>query len=276
MKSLRSAFSSSPLARRPLKCLTIAGFDPCSFAGVTADLRTFSSLGVFGLSAITALTAQTPNRFDRCFPVDAGLFSQQIESILDQFGTLPVKIGLVASLDIVQVLAKRLSSFRPAFIALDPVFSVSAGDYLSSDSLRFAMMDCLFPLVSVITPNIPEAEIILGCSIRDFDSMSAAASEIHSRFGCSVLLKGGHLSAETASSCDFLCHDQQIYRFHSPRVAAESVHGSGCFLSASITAFSALGYNLPQAVKMAKNHISKAFTDPIDVDGFPLLYSSPR
>lgn len=275
MKSFRSSFSSFPLSRRPLKCLTIAGFDPCSFAGVTADLRTFSSLGVFGLSAITALTAQTPARFDRCFPVNAGLFSQQITLILDQFGTLPIKIGLVASLDIVQVLAERLSSFRPAFIALDPVFSASAGAYLPSDSLRSAIMDCLFPLASVITPNIPEAETILGRSIRDFDSMSAAASEIQYRFGCSTLLKGGHLSAEV-ESCDFLCHNQQIYRFDSPRVSAGSVHGSGCFLSASITAFSALGHNLPQSVKMAKNHISKAFSASVDVDGFPLLHSSPQ
>lgn len=275
MKSLRSSFSSFPFPRRPLKCLTIAGFDPCSFAGVTGDLRTFSSLGVFGLSVITALTAQTPIRFNRCFPVNAGLFSQQIELILNQFGPLPIKIGLVASLDIVQVLAERLSSFRPAFIALDPVFSASAGAYPISDSLRFAMMDRLFPLASVVTPNIPEAEIILGRSIRDFDSMSAAASEIHSRFGCSALLKGGHLPAEF-DSCDFLCHDQKIYRLHSPRLAIKSVHGSGCFLSASITAFSALGHNLPQSVKMAKNHISKAFAAPVDVDGFPLLHSSPQ
>lgn len=275
MEPSRLSFSSFPFSGCPPKCLTIAGFDPCSFAGVTADLRTFSSLGVFGLSAITALTAQTPNQFDRCFPVNPGLFSQQIDLILGQFGPLPIKIGLVSSLDIVQALAERLSSFRSAFIALDPVFSVSAGDYFPSDSIRFAVMDCLFPLSSVITPNIPEAEIILGRSIRDFDSMSAAAAEIHSRFGCSTLLKGGHLPAKF-DSCDFLCHEQRIYRFDSPRVAAGSAHGSGCFLSASITAFSALGYNLPQSVKMAKKHIFKAFTTPIDVDGFPLLHSSLR
>ncbi len=275
MEPLRLSFPSFPFPRHPSKCLTIAGFDPCSFAGVTADLRTFSSLGVFGLSAITALTAQTPNRFDRCFPANAELFSQQIDLILGQFGPLPIKIGLISSLDIVQVLEERLSSFGSAFIALDPIFSVSSGDYSSSDPIRFAMMDSLFPLSSIITPNIPEAEIILGRSIRDFDSMSAAASEIHSRFGCSILLKGGHLPAEF-NSCDFLCHEQRIYRFDSPRVAAGSAHGSGCFLSASITAFSALGYNLPQSVKMAKKHIFEAFTTSIDVDGFPLLHSSPR
>lgn len=275
MKPFRLSSSSFPFSRHPLKCLTIAGFDPCSFAGVTADLRTFLSLGVFGLSAITTLTAQNPNRFDRCLPVNAELFSRQIDLILEQFGPLPIKIGLVSSLDIVQVLAERLSSFGSAFIALDPIFSVSAGDYSSSDSIRFAMMDSLFPLSSVITPNILEAEIILGRSIRDFDSMSAAASEIHSRFGCSTLLKGGHLPAEF-DSCDFLCHEQRVYRFDSPRVAEGSAHGSGCFLSASITAFSALSYDLPQSVKMAKKHIFEAFSASIDVDGFPLLHSSPR
>ncbi len=266
--------SELSLPHRPPKCLTIAGFDPFSFAGVTADLRTFSSLGVFGVSVITALTVQSPLRFDRCSFVDAELFSQQIESILEQFGPLPTKIGIVASPELAGVLVERLCSSPSAFIVLDPVLSPSAGAGFSFSSFYSVTMERLFPLISVVTPNIPEAEAILGRSIRDSDSMSAAATEIHGRFGCSVLIKGGHLPVES-DPCDLLCHDRRIYRFDSPRAAVGSVHGSGCFLSASIVAFSALGQDIPQAIGSAKKHISKAFSAPVDIGGFPLLHSSP-
>ncbi|MCS1408612.1 MAG: Pyridoxine kinase [Verrucomicrobia subdivision 3 bacterium] len=271
---MSESFPSSSVARCPPKCVSVAGFDPLSFAGATADLRTFTLVGVQGFSVITSLTVQTIDRFFRCCPVDSSVFSEQFRSIFDQFGSLPIKIGLIPSIYLINNLSSLLASYQYPKVVLDPVFAPSAVSVASLRECQSHTVEKLFPLASLVTPNILEAERILDRPISHLNAMAAAASDIHARFGCSVLLKGGHLPSQELS-VDILCHQSLVTRFESPRASVSSIHGSGCFLSASITAFLALGFDIPSAVRLAKEHISKAFSDPVDMDGFPLLHSSP-
>jgi hydroxymethylpyrimidine/phosphomethylpyrimidine kinase len=259
---------SSP--RSVPRALSIAGFDPCSFAGCTADLRTFQSLGVFGFSATTAMTVQSPSSFTQCQPINGSLVKAQIQEIFHCFGPIPVKIGLIPSSDCMNCVAESLSEFGGVPVILDPVLAPSAAtdQPFNCPSL---LAETLFPLCSLVTPNIPEAEALLNCVIRSSDEMIGAAEKIYSRFGCSVLMKGGHLKSDIAR--DILFIDGKSTLFEAPRSPLSSVHGSGCFLSSSITAYAALGFDLISAIRMAKDHISKAFSDPVDVGGFPLLYS---
>lgn len=256
----------------PRCCLTVAGHDPCSFAGVTADLRTFSSLGLVGFSAITCLTAQTPTVFKTCQAVDTALLEEQIRQAWSFKGPFPFKIGLLASLDQVSLMAKLLEeSDVPA--VLDPIAAPSAAPrHVSVPFLE--IVATLFPLVSLVTPNVPEAERILDASIVSEADLVNASEAIHQRYGCPVLLKGGHLK-DSDHIVDVLSTGSNTLILSSQAAPTQSIHGSGCFLSASITAHLALGYSLPSAVRSAKSHISAAFAHPVDVGGFPLLYSSP-
>ena len=265
--------SSIPPSQHLSFGLSIAGLDPCSFAGCSADLRTFGSLGVTGFSAVTALTVQSPEAFLRCDPVDAGLVSEQIRVVIEAFGPIPTKIGLIPSVDCLDCITDCLGNLDGVPIVVDPVGTASARpDFALCSPLLLA--DRLFPMASLVTPNIPEAEALTDHRIASRDDMALAAREIHSRYGCWVLLKGGHLPS-VEDSTDILFTGDELILLPAPRIGSLSIHGSGCFLSASITAFSALGFDLLTAVRMARDHISKAFSDPVDVKGFPLLYSRP-
>ena len=262
-----------PFSHNVPRGLTIAGLDPCSFAGCTADLRTFRSLGVHGFSATTALTVQSPGAFLRCDPVDHTLVSDQIRVVFESFGPIPTKIGLVPTVECMDSIAECLPFLDGQTVVVDPVGASSAAP---DDSFNkpLVLAEKLFPLASIVTPNIPEAEALLDCRIRSVDDLVSAATEIHSRYGCWVLLKGGHLP-DDEDSTDVLFTGKDSLLLPAPRASVSSIHGSGCFLSASITAFSALGFDLMTAVRMAKDHVSKAFSDPVDVGVFPLLYSRP-
>ncbi len=250
--------------------LSIAGCDPSSFAGFSADLRTFGALGVHGLSVVSTLTAQSPRSFDGTRHTAREFVRAQIRCVLDSFGPLHCKIGLVPDDGCLEAIASEL---KARSIVVDPVMGASADSGLSSlPPGRLA--EVLFPMASLVTPNIPEAEALLSRSITSIDESISAATEINERYGCSVLLKGGHFEG-SSSSTDVFCHDSGLILLKSPREAVGSVHGSGCFLSASITGHLALGFDLPSAVQMAKDHISRAFADPVDVGGFPLLNVRP-
>ncbi len=257
-----------PLAPRPVS-LSVAGFDPSHFAGCSADLRTFHSLGVAGLAATTTVTAQSPNRFSASFPVNSATLSSQLSAISSEFGPVPTKIGLLASLETVRCLADFLSENPPPFAVLDPILSATAGPgatNVSPDDLA----QTLFPRVSLITPNIPEAERLLNCSITTLADMSLAATTLFDTFGCHVLLKGGHLPDPSK------CHDVyfdgcETVVYEAFRSDQHSIHGSGCFLSAAIAAYSALGFPIKTAIGMAKTTISSAFQAPYLVQRHPLL-----
>jgi hydroxymethylpyrimidine/phosphomethylpyrimidine kinase len=205
--------------------------------------------------------------------VDHRLVSEQIRVVFDSFGPIPTKIGLVPTVDCMDSIAGCLDLMDGQTVVLDPVGASSATpDHSFNQPLVLA--EKLFPLASLVTPNIPEAEALLDCRIRSVDDSVSAARRIHSRYGCWVLLKGGHLR-DAKYSTDVLFTGKDSFLLPAPRASVSSIHGSGCFLSASITAFSALGFDLLTAVRMAKDHVSKAFSDPVDVGGFPLLYSRP-
>ncbi len=252
------------------KALSIAGSDPSSFAGMTADLRTFESLGVHGFSVVTALTVQSPQVFGACSPVHSRFVVDQIISVFDCFGPVPCKIGLVSDRECLNSVAATIGS---APVVLDPILGPTAGPGLSFlDPMVLA--DGLFPLAQLVTPNIPEAEALLGSPIRTVEEMTEAATKIRDRYGCAVLLKGGHLDS-LDSSTDVLVQSSGVTLIEGPKASIGSVHGSGCFLSSSITGHLALGFDLLTAVEMAKDHISSAFCDPVDVGGFPLLNRAP-
>ena len=253
--------------------LSIAGLDPCSFAGCSADLRTFNSLGVYGFSAVTAHTVQSPEAFLRCEPFNHLIVSEQIRVVFDTFGPVSTKIGLVPSAECMDSIAGCLDYMDGATVVLDPIGASSASPDLRLNNPKM-LAEKLFKIASLVTPNIPEAEALTDHRIRSRDDMALAAKEIHSRYGCWVLLKGGHLPSDEDST-DILFTGDDLLLLPAPRRSSLSIHGSGCFLSASITAFSALGFDLITAVRMAKDHVSKAFSDPVDVKGFPLLYSRP-
>ena len=250
--------------------LSLAGCDPSAFAGFTADLRTFGSLGVHGLSVATALTVQSPKSFDSCSPVAPSIVVKQIESVYDCFGPMPCKIGLIPDKSCLQSVSYVLG---PSPMVLDPILGASAGQGLSFlEPLDLAKG--LFPKASLVTPNIPEAEAFVDRQIHSIEDMVAAATLIHDRYGCWVLLKGGHLEGSDTAS-DVLYNGADPILFEVPRVPVGSVHGSGCFLSASITGHLALGFDLLTSIQMAKEHISAAFADPVDVGGYPLLDIAP-
>ena len=256
----------------PAQALTIAGIDPCGFAGLTADLRTFGSLGVMGFSAATALTVQSPNIFESCEPVDPEVLQGQIRTILDSFGPCPVKIGLIPSPSVLACISDFIDFFSGHPVILDPILEASAGPGISSLDAS-ALAEGLFNRCSMVTPNIPEAEQLTGGSILSRTDQADAARMIHDRYGCQVLLKGGHLEAE-GSLTDTLVSGGSITEFSRKSHPIGSIHGSGCFLSSAITAFTALGFELPLAVSMAEDYVTSAFSEPRSVGGHALLWPS--
>ncbi len=256
----------------PDQALTIAGVDPCGFAGLTADLRTFGSLGVMGFSAATALTVQSPNVFESCEPVDPEVLQGQIRSILDSFGPCPVKIGLIPSPSVLACISDFIDFFSGHPVILDPILEASAGPGISSLDAS-ALAEGLFNRCSMVTPNIPEAEQLTGGSILSRTDQADAARMIHDRYGCLVLLKGGHLEAD-GSLTDTLVSGGSITEFSRTSQPFGSIHGSGCFLSSAITAFTALGFELPLAVSMAEDYVTSAFSEPRSVGGHALLWPS--
>ena len=247
----------------PRPCLTIAGHDPFHLAGATADLRTFASVGVDGVSVLTALIAQTPDEFRRCIPADADLVRYQIRTVGERLGAIPVKIGLVPDRYVAKAILDTLPRRGTARAILDPVLSPSA-----DPRWIFRDAESLFPRVDAITPNIPETETLLEASVRDLNDMKDAAETLGTKYGCSVLVKGGHLKGADA---DVFYHRKRVSVLPFRRADAPEVHGSGCFLSASIAAHTARGCGLTEAVRKGQAHTVRAFGRLRSIGGFPVL-----
>ena len=261
-------FFRDPFARQPPRGLTVAGYDPLGFAGITADLRTFANLGVLGCSAVTSLTVQTPDRFERCEPVTEDYFRRQLNSIRAIAVAGPIKIGLIGSNALIGILAEFLTEIPNSPVILDPVLAPSAG----ASVFQFDAPHRLFSRATLITPNLPEAERLLQRTIRDPQAQRSGAKELFDRYGCAVLLKGGHLPSEFDPG-DALCQRGTLSYWSAPRRPLGSVHGSGCFLSTAIAAFLARGHELESAVQQARNHLAQAFDRPLEANGFPLLHA---
>ena len=232
--------------------LTVAGSDSGGGAGIQADLKTFAAFGVYGTSVITAITAQNLAGVTAVHPVDADVVRRQLLAVLSGYPVRAIKTGMLFSAEIIETVADVLAGFRSIPLVIDPVFAATSGSRLIEESGIQALLARLFPLASLITPNMPEAEIVTGMSLKEEPDLERAAARMSARFGVPVLMKGGHLADEAA---DVLCDARGLRIFRSERVPNVNTHGTGCTFSAAIAAGMARGTLLRPAVENAKAYI---------------------
>ena len=242
--------------------LTIAGSDSSGGAGIQADIKTMTCNGVFAMSAVTALTAQNTTGVQGIFEVSPEFLGLQIDSVFTDIRPDAVKIGMVASKELISVIAERLSFYKAENIVVDPVMVATSGAKLISDDAIDALKEKLFPLASVLTPNIPEAEVLSGMEIKSAEDMCAAAKLIGERYGCAVLCKGGH---QLNDANDLLFHKGVSRWFNGKRINNPNTHGTGCTLSSAIASNLAKGYCLADSVQLAKDYISGALGAMLDL-----------
>ncbi|MGK0467354.1 bifunctional hydroxymethylpyrimidine kinase/phosphomethylpyrimidine kinase [Clostridium sp.] len=250
------------------KVLTIAGSDSCGGAGIQADLKSFSANGVYGMSVITAITAQNTMGVFEARDLDEVIIKAQIDAIFTDIVVDAVKIGMVSSISTIDAISEKLKLYKPSIIALDPVMISKSGYSLLKPESKSALIKKLIPLASLITPNVPEAEEILLevnsdiAHIETVEHMESAAKEMY-KLGCgNVLLKGGHMTGEAV---DVFYDGALITHFSSDRIHTKNTHGTGCTLSSAITANLALGLSMKDAIKNAKQYITIAIKHSLDI-----------
>ncbi|MBR5952153.1 MAG: bifunctional hydroxymethylpyrimidine kinase/phosphomethylpyrimidine kinase [Pseudobutyrivibrio sp.] len=242
--------------------LSIAGSDSSGGAGIQADLKTMTVHGVFGMTAITVLTAQNTTGVTAIQESTPEFLEQQIDACLSDIPVDAVKIGMLPSAEQVEVVAKKLKEYKVRNLVVDPVMVATSGSKLMKDSTASVMANLLFPISTVITPNIPEAEALLGKTIANKNQMEEAAKALSKEYGCSVLIKGGH-SIEDA--CDVLFDKGQVSWFETTKINNPNTHGTGCTLSSAIASNLALGFDLKESVKNAKEYITSTISDGLDL-----------
>lgn len=241
------------------RTLTIAGSDPSGGAGLQADLKTFSALGCYGMSAVVAVVDENTVGVSGVHPVPVPFVEGQIRSCLDDIGADAVKIGMLHSSELIQAVKRTLEDYNiPGGIVLDPVMVATSGDALLLPEAIETLRDVLVPAARVITPNIPEAEILLGRKIGGQNELPHAARELSKTWGTSVLLKAGHLTDDTLTDIFYNAEDDTLTKLTSRRVTTRNTHGTGCTLSSAVAAFLARGYGLTDAVRAAKDYLAAA------------------
>ncbi|SMC27944.1 hydroxymethylpyrimidine/phosphomethylpyrimidine kinase [Andreprevotia lacus DSM 23236] len=240
------------------RVLTIAGSDSGGGAGIQADLKTFAALGCFGMSAITALTAQNTLGVTAIHAVPADFLAAQIDAVFSDIGVDAVKIGMLHAPEVVDVVATKLRQWRPATVVLDPVMVATSGAKLIEDATISRMVAELFPLATVVTPNLDELALLVDAAqISDAMQLETAALRLLG-MGCrAVLAKGGHLDGATVTDV-LVRNDGHRHAYTSPRIASNNLHGTGCTLSSAIAAHSALGLPLEDAITAARSFIAGA------------------
>ena len=242
--------------------LTIAGSDSSGGAGIQADIKTMTANGVYAMSAITALTAQNTTGVTGIMEVTPDFLKEQLDCIFTDIRPDAVKTGMVSSSALIEVIAERLRFYGAENIVVDPVMVATSGARLISEDAIETLKKELLPLATVITPNIPEAEVLSGRRVNSKEDMERVALEIYEKYGCSVLCKGGH-SVNDAN--DLLYDGQALIWFKGKRIDNPNTHGTGCTLSSAIASGLAKGYDLPAAVTGAKNYISGALAAMLDL-----------
>lgn len=236
--------------------LTIAGSDCSAGAGIQADLKTFQHFHVHGLTAVTCVVSETANIVRAVHPVPEDIVRDQVSLLLDSFPVAAAKTGMLFSAGHVRAVAEILEHHRQLQLVVDPVMIASTGDSLLEPEAMDAYRKRLLPLARLITPNLPEAEALLGERIPDEAAMEPAARKLSTKFQTAVLLKGGHLNGPDC--LDLLVDQGELFRFSEKRISVPGSHGTGCTLSAAITAALACGESLPWAVEMAKKYLGEA------------------
>ena len=242
--------------------LTIAGSDSSGGAGIQADIKTMTANGVFAMSAITALTAQNTTGVTAIFDTTSQFLAQQLDAVFTDIYPDAVKIGMVSSAPLIDTIAERLHFYGAKHIVVDPVMVATSGAKLLQDDAVQALTEKLLPLAEVLTPNIPEAEILSGMTIANAADMEAAARTISELYGCAVLCKGGH---QINDADDLLWRGGTGKWFKGKRIANPNTHGTGCTLSSAIAANLAKGFGLADSIARAKAYLTDALNAQLDL-----------
>ncbi|NGQ97099.1 bifunctional hydroxymethylpyrimidine kinase/phosphomethylpyrimidine kinase [Brevibacillus sp. SYP-B805] len=238
------------------RALTVAGSDSGGGAGIQADLKTFHRFGVYGMSAITAITAQNTLGVAAVYPLPAEATAAQMEEVLRDIGTDALKTGMLFSAEIIETVAEKIRAHRVTQVVVDPVMVAKGGAKLLRDDAIEALKRHLLPLAQVVTPNLPEAECLTGMTIAGLPEMKEAAKRIHAMGARHVMVKGGHLDSDDL--VDLFYDGQQYHLFPHRRIHTQNTHGTGCTFSAALTAELAKGTALLQAVERAQRFIVAA------------------
>lgn len=244
------------------KSLTIAGSDSSGGAGIQADLKTMTVLGVYGMSAITALTAQNTTGVQSIFEVTPKFLEDELDSIFTDIFPDSVKIGMVSNADLIRMISKKLREHNAKNIVVDPVMVSTSGSKLMADGAKDTLLSELFKVADIITPNIPEAEALTGQSIKSKDDMVEAAKKIGEFFDGYVLLKGGH---STDDADDLLYNNSEKIWIKGEHIENPNTHGTGCTLSSAIASYLAMGHDVPESVRLAKEFITGAISAKLDL-----------
>ncbi len=244
------------------KILTIAGSDCSGGAGIQADIKTVTAHGMYAMSAITALTAQNTTGVYGVMEASPEFVGQQLDCIFSDIIPDAVKIGMVSNIDIIRMVTDKLLEYQAKNIVVDPVMVSTSGSRLLSDNAVETMVSRLLPMADIMTPNIPEAEVLTGRTIETEEDMLKAAEDISKIIHGGILIKGGHL---TDSADDLLYMSGEVHWFHSCRIDNPNTHGTGCTLSSAIACNLALGLDLKESVRNAKKYVSKALSAGLDL-----------
>jgi hydroxymethylpyrimidine/phosphomethylpyrimidine kinase len=246
------------------KALTIAGSDSGGGAGIQADLKAFAARGVYGMSALTAITAQNTMGVQGVFELPAEFVGQQIDSVMSDIGADAWKTGMLSNTEIIRVVADRARHYKMKRLVVDPVMMAKGGDPLLRPEARDALIEALAPLAYIVTPNHHEAQVLTGLEIHHLADMRQAAKAIHDMGARYVVVKGGHLP-EADDAVDVLYDGQEFTEFRAPRIKTANTHGTGCTFASTIAAELAKGHEIHQAVGVAKEYLTATLRAAVDL-----------
>lgn len=242
--------------------LTIAGSDSCGGAGIQADLKTFSALGTYGMSVITAVTVQNTKGVFGAQDIRQDIIAGQIDAIFTDIEVGAVKVGMVSQIETIETIVQKLIEYKVKQVVVDPVMISKSGFDLMNPEAKDTLIKKLIPLAFIVTPNLPEAEVITGMEIHDLQAMEEAARCIYAMGAKNVLIKGGHLENDAT---DLLFDGTKITSFSGARIDTKNTHGTGCTLSSAIAANLAKGNGVLEAVTKAKEYITIAIAHSLDI-----------
>ena len=244
--------------KTPSIVLTIAGSDSSGGAGIQADIKTISAMGSYACSVITSVTAQNTLGVQAIHPSPSDMVRQQIKSVMDDLHPKAIKIGMVCDKDIALTIAESICKYQPRWVVYDPVMVSTSGHKLMTYDTIDIIRQKLIPKATLITPNLHEAKILLGNSLKDEDEMKKGAELLGKTYRCSVLIKGGHLGSD--EMCDILYDttEKQCFCYHAPKIESRNLHGTGCTLSSAIATKLSQGHPLKEAIALAKDYVTKA------------------
>lgn len=243
-------------------CLTIAGSDCCGGAGIQADLKTFAALGCYGMSVITSVVAENTQKVLLSMTVAPDVISAQLEAVFSDACVDCVKLGMLPDAGTMRAVAAALIKYKPEIVVCDPIVSATVGGELMQSSSLDTFVEGIIPLCTLLTPNIPEAELILGCRLETLVDIKSAALSLFAYGADAVLIKGGHSAGDAT---DVLFDGKEFHIYTHERIDTKSTHGTGCTLSSAIAAYRAQGYPLPRAVELAKEYVTGAIMHGLEI-----------